>query len=102
MINPPLTLEEVKKHLAVTHTANDDYISTLIPVGIKQVANDIDRKLNETICLDENGNLEEPLRNAMKLIIGTLYDFRSEQQVEQIYNNPAYERLIAPYRRLGV
>lgn len=102
MINPEITLAEVKKHLAITHTVNDDYISSLIPVGIKQVRNDIDRNLGEPVCLDENGNLDEPLRQAMLLAIGTLYDFRAGQQVEQLNDNQAYERLIKNYRRMGV
>ena len=102
MINPEITLAEVKKHLAITHTVNDDYISSLIPTAITNVEDTIDRSLNETICINEKGELKAPLRQAILLMIGTLYDFRNTEQIEQIYDNPAFERLISKYRRMGV
>lgn len=102
MISPEITLDEVKKSLAITHTVNDDYILSLIPVAITHVEDDIDRPLNDAICLTETGDTKTPLRQAILMTIGTLYDHRTSQQVELIHDNPAYDRLIRKYRRMGV
>jgi len=102
MIYPEITLAEVKKHLAITHTVNDDYISSLIPTAITNVEDTIDRSLDDAMCINEKGELKAPLRQAILLMIGSLYDYRGSQQAEQIYDNPAFERLISKYRRMGV
>lgn len=102
MISPEISLDEVKKSLAITHTANDDYILSLIPVAIQYVEDDIDRPLNDAICLTADGETKLPLRQAILMMVGTLYDQRTSQQVERIYDNPAYARLTAKYRRMRV
>ena len=103
MINPPITLDEAKKHLAITHTVTDDYISEIIPVAVANVENDLDRPFTDIVCIDTvTGFTATPLRHAVKLMLGTLYVFRDGQQVQQIYDNPAYDRLVRPYRRMGV
>ena len=102
MINPEITLAEVKKHLAITHTVNDDYILALIPTAVTNVEDTIDRSLDDEKWIDEKGELKPQLRQAMLLMIGSLHDYRGSQQAEQIYDNPAFERLISKYRRMGV
>ncbi|OOR83908.1 head-tail connector protein [Moraxella canis] len=102
MINPELTLDEVKKSLAITHTISDEYILSLIPVAIQFVEDDIDRPLDDEICLTATGETKTPLRQAILMTIGTLYDHRTSQQVEQMYDNPAYDRLVHKYRKMGV
>ena len=102
MINPEITLAEVKQHLAINHTVNDYYISSLIPTAITNVEDTIDRSLDDVKCINEKGELKAPLRQAILLMIGSLYDYRGSQQAEQIYDNPAFERLISKYRRMGV
>ena len=52
MINPEITLAEVKKHLAITHTVNDDYILALIPTAVTNVEDTIDRSLNDVKCIN--------------------------------------------------
>lgn len=102
MISPEITLDEVKKSLAITHTANDDYILSLIDVAIQAVEDDIDRPLDDPICLTKTGDTKTPLRQAILMMIGTLYDHRTTQQAEQMNDNPAYVRLIGKYRKMGV
>lgn len=102
MISPPITLDEVKQSLAITHTANDDYILSLIDVAIQAVEDDIDRPLDDPICLTKSGDTKTPLRQAILMMIGTLYDHRTTQQVEQMNDNPAYARLIGKYRKMGL
>ena len=102
MIYTEITVDEVKKHLAITHTVNDDYILALIPTAVTNVEDTIDRSLDDENCIDEKGELKPPLRQAILLMIGSLYDYRGSQQAEQIYDNPAFERLISKYRRMGV
>ena len=70
--------------------------------AITNVEDTIDRSLNDVKCINEKGELKAPLRQAILLMIGSLYDYRGSQQAEQIYDNPAFERLISKYRRMGV
>ena len=102
MISPPITLDEAKQNLAITHTANDDYILSLIDVAIQAVEDDIDRPLDDPICLTKTGDTKTPLRQAILMMVGTLYDHRATQQAEQMNDNPAYVRLIGKYRKMGV
>lgn len=102
MIHPPITLDEIKQCLAISHAVNDDYLLSLIDVATTHVEDDIDRPLDDTICLTDSGNTKAPLRQAVLMTIGTLYDHRTSQQIESVNDNPAYDRLVRKYRKMGV
>lgn len=102
MIHPPITLDEIKQCLAISHAVNDDYLLSLIDVATTHVEDDIDRPLDDPICLTQTGDTKPPLRQAILMMIGTLYDHRTTQQVEQMNDNPAYARLIGKYRKMGL
>lgn len=102
MIHPPITLDEIKQCLAISHAVNDDYLLSLIDVATTHVEDDIDRPLDDPICLTKTGDTKTPLRQAILMMIGTLYDHRTTQQVEQMNDNPAYARLIGKYRKMGL
>lgn len=102
MIHPPITLDEIKQCLAISHAVNDDYLLSLIDVATTHVEDDIDRPLDDPICLTKTGDTKPPLRQAILMMIGTLYDHRTTQQAEQMNDNPAYARLIGKYRKMGL
>ena len=100
MITASITLEQAKTHLMVTHSMHDAYIAELIPTALTMIGNDIDRPLTDAKCLTPTGQLAAPLVSAAKLIIGDLYRDRESTQPHQLYKSPAYDRLVAPYRKM--
>lgn len=102
MITASITLERAKSHLHVTHEIDDAYIAGLIPTSFRLIADELDRELTEDICLTPTGELSESLQHAALLIIGDLYQNREAQQTEQLHMNPALDRLLKKYRKMGV
>lgn len=102
MITAPITLEQAKSHLRVTHEIDDTYIAGLIPTAFRLIADEIDRELTEDVCLTPSGTLSESLQHAALLVIGDLYQNREAQQTDQLHMNLALDRLLNKYRKIGV
>lgn len=96
LIDPSL----VKSHLRVVHTRDDAYIELLTKAALKAVQNFIDRDLEDV--LQDDDSLPEDLIFAALLIVGDMYVNRAAQTEANLYINVACERLMFPYRKMGV
>lgn len=90
----------VKSHLRVVHARDDAYIELLTKAALKAVLNFIDRDLVDV--LQEDGSLHEDLLFAALLIVGDMYKNRAAQTDANLYINVSCERLMWPYRKMGV
>lgn len=90
----------VKTHLRVVHARDDKYIELLTKAALKAVQNFIDRDLQDV--LQDDDSLPEDLIFAALLIVGDMYTNRAAQSEANLYVNIACERLMWPYRRMGV
>ena len=95
------TLEQVKQHLRVLHSHDDDYINQLISIAAQHVLDYTDRADDDPL-LWSGSELKAPIMAAMLLLIGDLYANREAQTAAELKPNPAFERLLWSYRRLGV
>ncbi len=96
-----IELSEVKTHLRVLHTRDDSYIQLLTKAALENVENFIDRPLSE--LADSSGEIPSSLKAAALLIVGDLYSNRSDVVVGTIVAiNPTTERLMLPFRKMGV
>ena len=66
-----ITVEDLKKHLNVDHSEDDDYISELLEVAEDAVATFLNRPLSDFV--DDAGNLKAAVRHAIRLYVGTWY-----------------------------
>ena len=96
-----VTLEQAKAHLRVLHSHDDDYISQLISIAAQHVLDYTDRADDDPL-LWSGSELKAPIMAAMLLLIGDLYANREAQTTAELKPNPAFERLLWSYRRLGV
>lgn len=110
-----ITLVQAKKHLRVLHTHDDDAIKSLIDAALDNVSTFIDRPIDGTdmipvMCDTQAGvwvirqplQLKPSLYHAALLIIGDLYSNRDGQTTSELKLNPTLERLMNPYRKMGV
>lgn len=95
------TLEQVKQHLRVLHCHDDAYIQQLIGIAAQHVLDYTDRADDDPL-LWSGPELKAPIMAAMLLLIGDLYANREAQTTAELKPNPAFERLLWSYRRLGV
>ncbi|EHU1962706.1 phage gp6-like head-tail connector protein [Acinetobacter baumannii] len=95
-----ITLDLAKSHLRVLHARDDSYIELLIKAALKAVTNFIDKEFSE--IQQPDGSLPEDLVFAALLIIGDMYQNRAAQTDAALYVNIACERLMFPYRKMGV
>ncbi|HFX6306595.1 TPA: head-tail connector protein [Acinetobacter nosocomialis] len=95
-----ITLDLAKSHLRVLHTRDDAYIELLIKAALKAVRNFIDKEFSEIQQVD--GSLPEDLVYAALLIIGDMYQNRAAQNDAALHVNIACERLMFPYKKMGV
>lgn len=94
-----LTLEIAKKHLNIDSdfTEDDAYIMQLCKVAETAVEKHIDCELNTQV--DEVGNLQPPLLQAMLLLVGQLYANREAVSYSQMYELPlAYNYILDLYK----
>ena len=92
-----IELPEVKIHLRVLHTR----IELLTKAAFESVENFIDRPLVE--LKNDVGEIPSSLKAAALLMVGDLYSNRSDVVVGTIVAvNPTTERLMLPYRKMGV
>lgn len=103
-----ITLEKVKPYLRVLHTRDDVLIQSFIKVALLDVQNFIDRQFIEVdqkgkpTLIDADGNIPPPLEAAVYMIVQDLYTYRATQSDKGYFSNPTFERLVFPYRRMGV
>ena len=89
-----LQLSEVKLHLRIDHGEEDHMLLDLIDTAADAIAH----HLNMTPPLAMPPSLPGPVRSAMLLLVGDLYENRAMQTDKPLHLNPTYERLLAPYR----
>ena len=95
-----IELPEVKIHLRVLHARDDSYIELLTKAAFENIENFIDRPLVE--LKDDTGEIPSSLKAAALLIVGDLYSNRSNVVGTIVAVNPTTERLMLPYRKMGV
>lgn len=100
-IKTAITIAAAKHHLRVLHSHDDDYISQLISIAAQHVLDYTDRADDDPL-LWSGSELKAPIMAAMLLLIGDLYANREAQTAAELKPNPAFERLLWSYRRLGV
>lgn len=95
-----LNLDILKKHLNIDSYFHDDdyYIISLGDVAEQMVDEHINNCLSD-IVNDNNGELPSPLRHAMLLLIGNLYQNREGVAFASASEIPhSYEYLLFPYK----
>lgn len=95
-----ITTDKTKEHLRVLHNRDDAQINLFIKTALVDIANFIDRELLSVT--DPTGDLPAPLEAAVYMIVGDLYHNRSTQSDKSYFSNPTFERLVFPYRKMGV
>lgn len=65
-----LTVDDLKRHLNVDHSEDDEYIEDLIEVAEDAVATFLNRPLSD---YEENGKIKATVRHAVRLLVGTWY-----------------------------
>jgi len=104
-----VSLTEIKTHLRLDHNSEDADLLLYIEAAEAHVANFLNRSL---VSWGEHGSplgspsipVPEPVRHAVKMIVGDLYENREAATADMTINvNPTTERLLFPYRAsLGV
>lgn len=92
-----VTLEEAKDHIRVDFDDDDIYIESLIEVSEAAIANEINEDFADIL---EGGELPKPLKQAILLLIGQLYNQREPVLIGSSVVKIPYtlEMLIAPYK----
>ena len=88
-----LDLDDVKLHLRVDATTEDDLIEGLMATATAAVASHLD---NSTLVLDTTA--PAPVKAAALLLVADLYENRSASTERPLYRNDLFERLLQPYR----
>lgn len=68
-----ITIEDLKKHLNVDHSEDDDYIGELSEVAEDAVAEYLNRPISDFVT---DGKLKASVRHAIRLLVGTWYASR--------------------------
>jgi len=89
-----MTLDQVKRHLRVTHNAEDDLIQAYWDAAAALVA----KYLGD----DMPALVPEPINAAILLLTADLYTTRGRQSDRIIYENDTYSLLLNPYRSAEV
>ena len=95
-----LNINTIKKHLNIDSYFHDDdeYIKQLGEVAEQMVDEHINNNL-EMIIEDNKGNIPMPLKHAMLLLIGNLYQNREGVAFANATEIPhSYEYLLFPYK----
>lgn len=90
-----ITLEQAKLHLRVDHEDEDAAITAMIDASTAAALD----YLNLDAMPDP---VPAPVSAAILLQVGDLYANRERQADKQFYANATYERLLNPYREMGV
>lgn len=75
-LNTYLTAEDIKQHLNINldYVDEDEYLLLLAEVAFQSIQNYIDQPVSNFV--DNDGEIEAPLRHAALLLIGTWYQNR--------------------------
>ena len=95
-----LELSEVKNHLRILHARDDSYIQLLTKAALESVENFIDRPFLDVF--DEFGDIPASLKAAALLMVGDRYSNRSDVVGTIVAVNPTTQRLMLPYRKMGI
>ena len=94
-----LTLNQIKKHLNIDEDFCEDdcYLISLGEVAERVVEKHIDVKLSDVV--DEEGQLETPLLQAMLLFVGDLYANRESVAYTSVNDIPfSYDYILSLYK----
>ena len=89
-----LTLAETKLHLRVGHNDEDAHIAELIAAAATSVADYLNMDYEDM----ELAPLPAPVRAAILLRVGDLYENREAQTDRPLVANAAFAQLLNPYR----
>lgn len=92
-----VTLEQAKLHLRVDTTDEDAAIVDLIDAATAAAADYLNLATDELVAA-----MPAPVKAAILLQVGDLYENRERQGSEAYYQNRTYERLLNPYRVMSV
>ncbi|MCH7381172.1 head-tail connector protein [Acinetobacter higginsii] len=101
-MNDFLSLPLAKSHLRVVHARDDDYIELLRRAALKAVLSFIDFVSWNQVKIMNEDSIPEDLIFAALLILGDMYTNRAAQTEANLFINTACERLMFPYRNMGV
>lgn len=97
----PIDVDDAKKHCRIDHGDDDEFIEGLIEAAFYHLYGENGALNREAPAAGES--IPVPLRQAMLLLIGTLYEHRETVITGTIVSAlPAYHTLIQPYRKLYV
>lgn len=96
-----ITLDDAKKHMSILHDHENSLIESLIPVALMHISDEIDRPLDDPVCLVE-GQLKPTLRLAALMVVADLYRNREAQQDVDLKPNRRVELLLKSSIRWGV
>lgn len=88
-----LNIDLVKKHIKVDGNDEDTEIQLYLDAA-EQYVNDYCDTKDEPFSA-----FPYPVQAAVLLIVGDLYENREMQVVKELYQNPAAENLLLPYRK---
>lgn len=92
-----IALSELKNHLRIEHSDEDGYLTSLIGVAKTAIENELDRKIE--LYEDESGNLPAPLKHAIMILCGDLYNNRESVAFAAPHEVPrTLGYLLAPYK----
>lgn len=95
-----VTLNELKHHLRVEVDADDAYLTTLIKVAEKAIGNELGRDL---VYWTKHGVLPDPLKHAIMLLCGDLYNNRESVAFATPHEVPrSLDYLLQPYRLYNI
>lgn len=89
-----LTLDEAKLHLRVDQDFEDDYITSLILAAEGHVSMYLSDDLPDPMPV--------PIKAAVLLLVGDLYENRERQGDRTLTEGTAYTLLLSPYRSMSV
>lgn len=93
-----LTLDETKLHLRVSHSEEDAHITALIEAAATNVADYLDTTLEGMSAAP----MPAPVRAAILLRVGDLYENREAQSERPLLGNATYGQLLNPYRSMAL
>lgn len=91
-----LDLEDVKLHLRVDLSNDDDLIESIMTAATTATANYLDLPVSQMTT-----TVPSPIKFATLLMIADLYENRSAQTDRPLHRNETYERLLQPYRAMA-
>ena len=89
-----LTLYEAKAHLRIDHNDEDELLQAYMDAAEQSVA--------DYLGIELPSAMPAPVRAAILLRVGDLYENREGQSHVKLHDNQTFERLLRPYREMAV